>query len=296
MKSLGLIGPYDNTMAFVNVLKKYLKIAQICENNNLNNCWPTKTILTSDGSEVSIDDLTTGASFGTEGYTQANIGLITADGTPIIMSYKDDCQSLEPEKTYTWSTIDNKPVTNDTTSCIAMIYDINGKGRPNKVLQDVKLFHVAGLRKKFECLNYAGICGQSIGFNYSALYLDDPDYNKYAQKAGVKPCTTSLCMQNGDAWLGAYKACDDMGARLPNLHEITNLANTMYHSTFPEGLGGHSGTIYENPLNIPNYNIWSSTEESDGKYYGRGIAVGGSWGGAFTRGRTTHDMAIVCVK
>lgn len=132
MKSQGLIGNYGSTEDFVNTLKKHLKIAQICDNSHLESCWPTKTIFNADGEEIAVKDLKNGKDFNPEGYTSQNIGIITADGTPMILSYKDDCEALDPMKTYLWETRDNKPVTNATSSCIAAIYDINGKGRPNK--------------------------------------------------------------------------------------------------------------------------------------------------------------------
>lgn len=298
MKSLGLIGNYSSTDAFIAVLKKHFKIAQVCKNNNLENCWPTKTIETADGTMVNVKDLTTGEDFNPTGYTKNNLGIITADGTAMIISYKDDCESLEPEKTYEWQTDDNKPVTNATTNCIAMIYDINGKGRPNKAGEDVKLFNVAHLgSNKFECQEYAkaGLCMSPSTFPSTPMMLSDPDYDKTIAELGSVPCTTAKCANEGDYWAGAAKVCKDAGGRLPTLSELGRLASAMYGAnigTFTQ----YSGNQKENPLNIERNFLWSSDGYDETFAYNRAFLENGTHYNNNYEQRSSARIAIRCVR
>ena len=142
MKSLGLLGEsYPSTQAFVTELSKHLKLAKICDNDHLRDCWPSDEINQADGTTKQVSELTNGQSLkalalGTKDTT--TMGIITADGVPMILVYSPKCTPLESEKTYSWSTIDNKPETNATTNCISAIMDINGKNKPNRIGKDVR--------------------------------------------------------------------------------------------------------------------------------------------------------------
>ena len=58
MKSLGLLGEqYPTTESFVRELSKHLKLAKICDNNHLRDCWPTDEINLTDGTTESVNTL-----------------------------------------------------------------------------------------------------------------------------------------------------------------------------------------------------------------------------------------------
>ncbi len=81
MKSLGLIGPYSSTDAFVDELQKYFKIAKRCDANHLRACWPTDTVKLEDGKEWEISKTKTGKelkmkSSDTEDYTSIMLELL----------------------------------------------------------------------------------------------------------------------------------------------------------------------------------------------------------------------------
>ncbi len=149
MKSLGLLGEtYPTTESFINELKKHYKIAKICDNNHLRDCWPTDSfeVPTESGgtSTVTINSLKKGSDLkalglGTKDTT--TMGIITGDGVPMILTYSPKCSPLDSARTYSWSTVDNKPETNATTNCISAVMDINGKGKPNRLGKDVRTWN-----------------------------------------------------------------------------------------------------------------------------------------------------------
>ncbi|MBS6603031.1 MAG: type II secretion system protein, partial [Brachyspira sp.] len=63
MNSLGLIGPYNSTAAFVAELQKHLKIAKVCPSSKLRECWPYDKITLLDGKEYEVTKIQTGKNF-----------------------------------------------------------------------------------------------------------------------------------------------------------------------------------------------------------------------------------------
>ena len=213
MKSLGLLGVqygtldnHDSTEKFVQELKKHFKIAKVCDNQHLRECWPTDEINLTDGTD-SIDTLTTGEKLKALALSTKNtrtVGIVTADGIPMIMVYSPNCTPLEAEKTYIWSTVDNKPETNTTTNCISAIMDINGKTKPNKIGKDVRTWNSLYGSKRFESSEYT-----FLAHNGSDQY----ECNKLKDKLGIKYCMTG---NYNDWWGGAVKKCYEEGLHLPS--------------------------------------------------------------------------------
>ena len=208
MKSLNLIGPYATTEDFVNELKKHYKISKVCSNDKLRGCWPSDTISTPDG-VVQVSSLKTGASIkalalGTSA-TQT-MGIVTADGTPMILAYSPVCNALDSSKTYLWSTVDNKPETNATTNCISAIFDINGAKQPNKIGTDVRTLNSLFGSKQ-----------------YSATFITKEECLKNKNRLGINGCYYAQ-----DYWAGAVKKCNDIGMHLPSMQTLANIAGAKY--------------------------------------------------------------------
>ena len=211
MKSLNLIGPYATTEDFVNELKKHYKISKVCPNDKLRGCWPSDTISTPDG-VVQVSSLKTGASIkalalGTSA-TQT-MGIVTADGTPMILAYSPVCNALDSTKTYLWSTVDNKPETNATTNCISAIFDINGAKQPNKIGTDVRTLNSLFGSKQ-----------------YSATFITKDECLKNKNRLGINGC-----YYDQDYWAGAVKKCHDIGMHLPSMQTLANIAGAKYGRT-----------------------------------------------------------------
>ena len=228
MNTEGLIGPYETTEDFVKVLQKHLKIIKTCDNDNLKACWPSDTIdvLSSDGKFVSknVEDLKTGTDLLSLGLGTKNtktMGIITNDGTAMIMTYSPKCTPLDRYTNYNYSFSDNKPITNATTNCISAIFDINGTKGPNKIGRDVRTLNsMFGSQRltntpisKDECL-------------------------KLKSKGLVKYCEV-----DNDYWAGAVKTCNDLGLHLPSTQTLTNVMSSIIGITNVEP---YSVYVYKN--------------------------------------------------
>ena len=221
MKTQGLLPETTSdataTNTFVTELSKHLKLAKICDNSHLNECWPTETINMSDGTTKRAKDLKTGKSIsalalGSKATT--TMGIITADGTPMILVYSPKCTPLEQEKTYTWSTVDNKPETNATTNCVSAIMDINGHKRPNKIGQDVRTLNSL----------FGYVRAESATFGT----LSESDCKRLKNKLGINWCPAPGSFGDPDYWGGAVKYCHDRGLHLPSEQTLATLAGSIY--------------------------------------------------------------------
>ena len=221
MKTQGLLPETTSdataTNTFVTELSKHLKLAKVCDNNHLNECWPTETINMSDGTTKRAKDLKTGESIsalalGSKSTT--TMGIITADGTPMILVYSPKCTPLEQEKTYTWSTVDNKPETNATTNCVSAIMDINGHKRPNKIGQDVRTLNSL----------FGYVTANSATFGT----LSESDCKRLKNKLGINWCPAPGSNGDPDYWGGAVKYCHDRGLHLPSEQTLATLAGSIY--------------------------------------------------------------------
>ena len=219
MNSLGKIGHYDSTMDFVNELKKHLTIAKICQNNELDKCWPSESINAYSGSgstltEFPVKDLKKGVNLkalalGTK--TTETVGIVTGDGVPMLLVYSPVCSGFDEAKTYTWSVDDGKPVTNATTNCISAIFDINGAKGPNRVGQDIRT-----LNSLFGSIDLGAV---SVTKSECEAMIKNSKY-------GVKEC-----YYDTDYWAGGVKKCADMGLHLPDMQTLANIANSRYGTT-----------------------------------------------------------------
>ena len=208
MKSQDLIGPYETSMDFVNELKKHLSIAKVCDDTNLAGCWPSGTVNTNSGAK-NITSINNGSELKALALGTAQtktVGIVTGDGTPMILVYSPVCTPLDPAKSYTWSVVDGKPETNATTNCISAIFDINGAKGPNKIGTDVRTFNSL----------YGSV-------QYRAQYISKDECTKRQKQLGLKSC-----YDGNDYYAGAVKACHDIGLHLPSMQTLATIAGARY--------------------------------------------------------------------
>jgi len=266
MKSLGLIGPYSSTDAFVDELQKYFKIAKRCDANHLKACWPYDTVKLEDGKEWDIAKTKTGKQLkmkddDTHDYSSDNVGIITADGTPMILSYNKKCESLDPMKTYGWSTSNGKPESNATAGCVAAVFEINGNGRPNTFRKDVIAFNANGLGSSCAI----EVNGKCFGAPFRPTPMTIAECEEAKGKFGINYCSTYV-----DYWAGAVKQCGGL-QNMPTEADLTEIANLLYDK--PISASGSISAIYngkasELGLPEPEFVIWSNKEvQAEAAYY-----------------------------
>ncbi len=291
MNSLGLIGPYNSTAAFVAELQKHLKIAKVCPSSKLRECWPYDKITLLDGKEYEVTKIQTGKQFkmknsDTADYSSPNVGIITGDGTPMILSYNTKCEALDPVKQYGWSTEDNKPVSNATASCVAAVFELNGTGKPNKQNDDVALFNANGLGSSCAIELDNGKC-------FGAAFVPKPVTKAECEQMKADGMVDG-CHYNNDYWAGAVKQCGGK-SNMPTLADLGKMASAIYEGNPSigakqdiSGLTYKPGTATSLGLPEPDSIVWSGLEAHSYNAYARNfLRTSSSWGSGFSRNHNT---------
>ena len=274
MNSLGLIGPYASTDSFVDELQKHLKIMKRCDSSHLRECWPYDEVDLGNGKTWDISKTKTGKQLKMENgdksdYSSNNVGIVTADGTPMILSYNKKCEALDPVKQYHWSTSDGKPVSNATAGCVAAVFEINGGAKPNRYGDDVQSFNAGGLGSSC-AFEVGGTC-------YTAPFSPNPLTFAECMAQGILCCPTDEC-NNTDYWAGAVKACKDQGKKLPTLMQLANLVHQMYvgdtrlGTTYGSAYGikfDQNSTVSKALGLTPSFTLWSD----DPSIFGTGASA-----------------------
>ena len=295
MARLNLIGPYDSTDAFVDELQKHLKISKRCNASNLRGCWPYDTVDLGNGKTWDISKTKTGKQLGMNtdddnDYTSDNVGIVTADGTPMILSYNKKCKAIDSLEKLSWTTTDNKPLTNSSASCVAAVYEINGTGKPNKLSNDVVLFNANKLGNgcAFE------LDGKCFGAPFTPNPLTKAECEAQKGDLGIRSC-----YYDTDYWAGAVKQCGGV-SKMPTMDDLGKLASQLYK-------GNPTINAYRDYSNLqwdqdaatalgftsPNFYLWSGEENGSFYAYIRRFHSTYSYYGSHYR--DTSDGQAVCL-
>ena len=299
MARLNLIGPYDSTDAFVDELQKHLKISKRCNASNLRGCWPYDTVDLGNGKTWDISKTKTGKQFGMNNdddndYTSDNVGIVTADGTPMILSYNKKCKAIDSLEKLSWSTTDNKPLTNPSASCVAAVYEINGTGKPNKLSNDVVLFNAKKLGSG---------CAFEVGSTcYTAVFTPKPlTYDEcMAQKdnLGIKECCSISYCNKTDYWAGAVKQCGGV-SKMPTADDLAKLASQLYKGNPIIGAKQEYDGQWDQDaatalgFTSSDFYLWSGEAFSYSDAYGQ--AFYSTHSGYYDRGRPDSSIQAVCL-
>ena len=274
MARLNLIGPYDSTDAFVDELQKHLKISKRCNASNLRGCWPYDTVDLGDGKTWDISKTKTGKQLGMNtdddnDYTSDNVGIVTADGTPMILSYNKKCKAIDSLEKLSWTTTDNKPLSNPSASCVAAVYEINGTGKPNKLSNDVVLFNANKLGSgcAFE------VNGKCFGAPFAPNPLTKAECETEKGNLGIKNCPV-----DDDCWAGAVKQCGGV-SKMPTMDDLGKLASQLYKGNptigayqDAEHLQWDQDAATSLGFTSPYFYLWSGEEDNSVSAYDREVS------------------------
>ncbi len=216
--SSGLTG-YNSTMDFVTELQKYLKLAKVCDNNNLRSCWPTDKVILENGKEWEISKTKQGKHLKMMNLNgqewDDTVGIITADGTPMILSYNKQC-SIDENKSITWSGSNSS-----SNGCIAAVFDWNGARNPNKFREDVIAFNANGLGSSC-AIELEGAC-------FSAPFTPTPITKAECEELKDSLGILYYCNSDYDYWAGAVKQCGGIQS-MPTVAKLSKLAKYLYNT------------------------------------------------------------------
>ena len=217
----GLEKTYESTDAFVDELSKYLKITTRCNASNMEKCWPTPTVTTSEGKTFEVKKAKTGKNLQIKSNTTDNVGMILADGTALIMTYNQDAPIIGDGDTVSPS-FATLPIgfgrtkkfayTTSVTDPIDFVMDVNGFRGPNSETidgkyHDIRSFKVAKFSEGCSGIEVDGIGCVYVLPSFSAIdTCNDKTYDSNGK-------ANKYCSNN--YWAGAKKACQDIGMSLP---------------------------------------------------------------------------------
>ena len=277
----GLIG-YPDTMAFVQEMKKHMSIAKVCDNSHLSECWGTTEVDVGKDKPWEISKTKTAKTLkiGEPDNWADTVGIVTADGTPMILSYDKECNF---DVNNTGLQFDKSSGKSNSLKCLSGVFDWNGGAKPNKLGDDVIT------------LGMASGLGSSCAFEVNGTCYTAPFEPTPLTKAECEAQKSTLgingCYYDNDYWAGAVKQCGGV-SKLPTMAQLGELASQMYVGNPTIGAKQDKYDIQYDP-NSPvskalgltlSFYLWSGDEtSSDLAYYRCFFATYSGWNGYVTR-------------
>ena len=261
----GLERTYASTDEFVDEFSKYIKISTRCDAAHIADCWPTKTVTTTDGETYDVSKAKTGKNLNLKDNKSDNVGIILADGATLILTYNPNAGIIGDGDTVTPSFAD-LPIgfgrtkkfayTTSVTDSIDFVMDVNGFKGPNSEARngkqyDIRSFKVARFSKGCAGKEIKGIgCVYQLP-SYSPVKARSEDMDKWDPNWK----NTSYGYVNRDNyWAGAKKACDDIGMSLPDKSKLESI---------------YKASRKDSSLGLPTSGFfWSSSEKDAHWAYG----------------------------
>ena len=289
----GLIG-YPDTMAFVQEMKKHMSIAKVCDNSHLSECWGTTEVDVGKDKPWEISKTKTAKTLkiGEPDNWADTVGIVTADGTPMILSYDKNC-NFDPNNTgLQYNQSSGK---SNSLVCLSGVFDWNGGAKPNKLGDDVLMLGMAS--------GLGSSCAFEVGSTcYTAPFTPKPMTKAECEaavaegKLGIK-----ACYYDDDYWAGAVKQCKGV-SKMPTMAQLGELASQLYvgnptigakqnvyHLTFD----ANSSTAKSLGL-TPSFYVWSGEEGSSNIAYNR-YFYSSFTGWGYDSLRTSSDSYYVAV-
>ena len=271
----GLIG-YPDTMAFVQEMKKHMSIAKVCDNSHLSECWGTTEVDVGKDKPWEISKTKTAKTLkiGEPDNWADTVGIVTADGTPMILSYDKECNFDPNNKGLQYNQSSGK---SNSLVCLSGVFDWNGGAKPNKLGDDVITLGMAS--------GLGSSCAFEVGSTcYTAPFTPTPMTKAEceAQKSalGIKECCTADWCNNKDYWAGAVKQCGGV-SKMPTMAQLGELASQLYVGNPTIGakqdkdniqFDSNSSTAKSLGL-TPSFFLWSGEEYSSYGAYARSFCT-----------------------
>ena len=255
----GLIG-YPDTMAFVQEMKKHMSIAKVCDNSHLSECWGTTEVDVGKDKPWEISKTKTAKTLkiGEPDNWADTVGIVTADGTPMILSYDKECNF---DVNNTGLQFDKSSGKSNSLACISGVFDWNGGAKPNKLGDDVLMLGSASGLGNNCAVEIGGTC-------FTAPFRPTP-MTKAECEAQKDELGIKTCYYERDYWAGAVKQCGGV-SKMPTMAQIAELASQLYVGNPTIGakqdkdniqFDSNSSTAKSLGL-TPSFYLWSGEEDS----------------------------------
>ena len=283
----GLERTYNSTDEFVDEFSKYIKISTRCDADHIADCWPTKTVTTTDGETYDVSKAKTGKNLNLKDNKSNNVGIILADGATLILTYNPNAGIIGDGDTVTPSFAD-LPIgfgrtkkfayTTSVTDPIDFVMDVNGFKGPNSEARngkqyDIRSFKVAKFSTGCPGKDIDGIgCIYRIP-SYSPIKAGSEEMDKWDPK-----WNTTSSKGKDNYWAGAKKACDELGMSLPDKSKLYSI---------------REASMKDSSLGLSPYSWFWLSSESDATFsYVMFFAYGGS---TYYANKDYSSYEVLCV-
>ena len=284
----GLERTYASTDEFVDEFSKYIKISTRCDADHIADCWPTKTVTTSDGKTYDVSKAKTGKNLNLKDNKSNNVGIILADGATLILTYNPNAGIIGDGDTVTPSFAD-LPIgfgrtkkfayTTSVTNSIDFVMDVNGFKGPNSEARNGKQYDIRSFKVAKFSKGCAGIDVPNIGCvyqlpSYSPIEGGSDEMKKWDPNWTIGKVGSYARADN--YWAGAKKACDELGMSLPDKSKLKSI---------------YEAGKKDSSLGLPTSDLfWSSSEGgADTAYY---VYFGSGGAASITKRR---GFEVLCV-
>ena len=262
MNVQGTLAGYTTTEAFVDELSKHIKITRICENDDITTCF-SDTVTWGD-EEVDMSKIKKAKNFGQTDWDTNTVAVQFANGVNGVIAYNPDCRQNQ---------FSNDVITVGEngigTTCLAILYDVDGFKNPNTQQKDLRGLNVISLGSNCAIELSDGTCFTAPFYH---IALTHAECIERQSELGIEYCKDD----NNDFWGGAVKTCHDMGSSLPSQEQLDQLARDLYPgATINTGIGVSStGGSRDNDLAVSmgfisssGYTFWLWSSEENSKSY-----------------------------
>ena len=289
MNVQGTLAGYTTTEAFVDELSKHIKISRICDNDDITTCF-SDTVTWGD-EEVDMSKVKKAKNFGQNDWDTNTVAVQFANGVNGVIAYNPECRQNQ---------FSNDVITiGETgigTTCLAILYDVDGFKNPNTEGKDLKNLNVTSLGGSNCAIELSD--GTCFTAPFYPTALSHAECIERQSELGITDCRDG----DDDYWGGAVKACHDMGSSLPSQEQLTALANELYDKPIS---GSSTATEYANRdndlavsmgfISSPGntFWLWSSEEYSKDSAYYRLFGSTGTYRTSYSRGYSSYQA--VCL-
>ena len=264
MNVQGTLAGYTTTEAFVDELSKHIKITRICDNDDITTCF-SDTVTWGD-EEVDMSKVKKAKNFGLEDWDTNTVAVQFANGVNGVIAYNPDCRQNQFS-----NDVITVGETGIGTTCLAILYDVDGFKNPNTQQKDLRGLNVTSLGGSNCAIELSDGTCFTAPFYPTPLTLEECEAQK--GELGINEC-----YPYGDRWAGAVKACHDMGSSLPSQEQLDQLARDLYPGTtintdYTSSYGDRDNDLAMEWKFISSpssaFRLWSSEEESEYDAYDR---------------------------
>ena len=199
-----------------------MSIAKVCDNSHLSECWGTTEVDVGKDKPWEISKTKTARELqimkAQRKHWADTVGVVTADGTPMILSYDKECNF---DVNNTGLQFDKSSGKSNSLKCLSGVFDWNGGAKPNKLGDDVlTLGKASGLGNN--CAVEIGSLCITAPFTPEPMSLAECKQAVAEGKLGIKECYYAQ-----DYWAGAVKQCGGV-SKMPTAAQLAKLASQMY--------------------------------------------------------------------